>query len=190
MQTCKVNETVRESQAVNKDYTGSHYTRGHLAPRMHQETQEECNATFTLTNIVPQKKISNQKYWNQLERNVVRKIKPLCNGPMYVITGTIPYRPQDRKLINNRVYVPEYLWSAYCCPSYSPNISNSSEIHFPTYAAVGRNDPDSGPEFVEKRNESESYGVQKMPLETLEGILRQRLNMTIMLFQGQCQVRV
>lgn len=182
-------QMVKESQALNTDYTNSGYTRGHLAPRAHQETQEESDATFTLTNIVPQTDKSNNKYWCQLETRL-KNIKSSCKGSMYVITGTIPYKPEEKKLINNRVYVPEYLWSAYCCPSYSPNMSNSSEIHFPTYAAVGRNDPNSGSEFVDKSKETENYGVKEMSLANLEEILKERLKMKITLFKGQCRVMV
>lgn len=185
----KVDQNVIESQAVLGDYNNSGFTRGHLNPSMHQQTKEARKATFTLTNIVPQKEGSNSGPWNRLENEVLEKFK-FCHGSMYVITGVIPYTSNDR-WINNRVSVPEYMWSAYCCPSFSRKLPNSMKPFFPAYAAVGRNDPDSGREIVPvnaKAKASErGYDVKKMSVRALENILNQRLGTSISLFDGQCE---
>uniref|UniRef100_A0A8P4KJT3 Endonuclease domain-containing 1 protein n=2 Tax=Dicentrarchus labrax TaxID=13489 RepID=A0A8P4KJT3_DICLA len=182
---------VKKSQAVLQDYKNSGYTRGHLNPSMHQKTIEDREATFTLTNIVPQRKGSNIATWNSLEGEVLKRFKDFCKGSMYVITGAMPYKSGAHK-INNRVSVPEYMWSAYCCPSYSTSLPQSMRSFFPTYAAVGRNDRNSGQEIVPvdpNVNPSvRGYDVRQMPLETLEDILAQRLAMPeISLFKGKCQ---
>ncbi|GLD67367.1 endonuclease domain-containing 1 protein-like protein [Lates japonicus] len=56
---------------------------------------------------------------------------------------------------------------------------------------MGRNDGSSGEETVpvnvKARAPVRGYDVRQMSLETLEGILRQRLAMPISLFAGQCQ---
>ncbi|AWP12038.1 putative endonuclease domain-containing 1 protein-like [Scophthalmus maximus] len=185
-----VDQNVIETQAVLEDYRNSNFTKGHLNPSMHQKTIEDRKATFTLTNIVPQRADSNSGPWNGLEREVLRKFKAFCVGPMYVITGAMPYKSEAR-WINSRVSVPEYMWSAYCCPSYKSDLPGSVQPFFPTYAAVGRNDRDSGEEIVpvniKVRKSVRGYDVRRMTLETLEGILRQRLSMPISLFAGQCQ---
>uniref|UniRef100_A0A8P4KFP1 Endonuclease domain-containing 1 protein n=1 Tax=Dicentrarchus labrax TaxID=13489 RepID=A0A8P4KFP1_DICLA len=185
-----MDQNVIESQAVLQDYKNSNYTKGHLNPSMHQKTKEDREATFTLTNIVPQRAGSNSGPWNGLENEVLKKYKAFCNGLMYVITGAIPYESEPR-WINNRVSVPEYMWSAYCCPSYNTSLPKYAKPFFPTYAAVGRNDRNSGEEIVpvnvKARASVRGYDVRRMSLETLEDILAQRLAMPISLFHGQCQ---
>lgn len=185
-----VDQNVIDSQAVLQDYKNSNYTKGHLNPSMHQKTKVDREATFTLTNIVPQRAGSNSGPWSLLENEMLRKFKAYCNGSMYVITGAMPYT-SGAQWINNRVSVPEYMWSAYCCPSYSASLPESMKPFFPTYAAVGRNDRNSGEEIVpvnvKARVSVRGYDVRQMSLEALEGILKQRLAMPISLFHGQCQ---
>lgn len=109
---------------------------------------------------------------------------------MYIITGAMPYEDGAR-WINNRVSVPEYMWSAYCCPSYKSDLPQSVKPFFPTFAAVGRNDRESGDEIVPVNPKAKAYvrgyDVRKMPLDTLEGILAKRLAVPISLFHRQCQ---
>ncbi|KAM7389776.1 hypothetical protein PAMP_023733 [Pampus punctatissimus] len=185
-----VDQNVIESQAVPQDYTNSRYTRGHLNPSMHQKTKEDREATFTLTNIVPQQKGSNSGPWNSLENDMLRKFRDFCKGPMYVITGALPYENEGHWL-KSRVSVPEYMWSAYCCPRYNDTLPESMQPFFPTYAAVGRNDRNSGEDIVQinpnLKASVRGYDVRQMSLEALEGILAQRLHMSISLFDGQCQ---
>lgn len=185
-----VDQNAIESQAVLADYRNSSYTKGHLCPSMHQGTREDRVATFTLTNVVPQRSGSNSGPWSILENQVLRRSQAFCNGSMHVITGVLPYRSGAR-WINNRVSVPEYIWSAYCCPSYSSNVPKFLKDFFPTYAAVGRNDPNSGEEIVpvnvKKKRSVRGFDVRRMSVETLEGILAQRLDTPVSLFHGQCQ---
>ncbi|KAM4555930.1 endonuclease domain-containing 1 protein-like [Odontesthes bonariensis] len=183
-------QNVMESQAVTQDYSNSSFTKGHLNPSMHQKTIEGRKATFTLTNIVPQRAGSNSGPWSILENAMLRKFKAFCNGSMYLITGVMPYQSEAR-WINNRVSVPEYMWSAYCCPLFRSDLPESERLFFPTFAAVGRNDRNSGEEIVpvnvKARAATRGYDVRRMPLETLEGILAQRLAMPISLFDGNCR---
>lgn len=185
-----VDQNVIESQAVLDDYRNSSFTKGHLNPSLHQKTLDNRKATFTLTNIVPQKEGSNSGPWNKLENDVLRDFKMFCNGTMYVITGAMPYKSGDH-WINNRVSVPEYMWSAYCCPSFKSDLPNNVKQFFPTCAAVGRNDPNSGEEIVPVNKNAKpsvrGYDVRRMPLENLEGILAKRLAMPISLFDNRCQ---
>ncbi|XP_056142970.1 endonuclease domain-containing 1 protein-like [Lampris incognitus] len=184
-----IDQNLMESQAMLLDYTNSSYTKGHLNPSLHHQETLDRRATFTLTNIVPQQKGSNSGPWAQLEVEVKTRFLTFCDGPMYVITGAIPYLSGDR-WIKNRVAVPEYMWSAYCCPSYNASLPESARIHFPTYAAVGRNDPQSGEDIVpvdrDARPSPRGYDVKQMPLEALEAILEQRLGMPVSLFHEQC----
>uniref|UniRef100_A0AAY3ZTR6 Uncharacterized protein n=1 Tax=Denticeps clupeoides TaxID=299321 RepID=A0AAY3ZTR6_9TELE len=112
-----------KSQAVQQDY--KNFTRGHLNPNLHHKEQQDSEATFTLTNMVPQ---LDFLYCSSPDGRIS------TTGPAYISTGIIPYKTE--RWIENRVAVPEYLWSAYCCPDYSSKESNK----FPTFAAIGRND--------------------------------------------------
>ncbi|XP_015237084.1 PREDICTED: endonuclease domain-containing 1 protein-like [Cyprinodon variegatus] len=185
---------VFKSQAVLEDYKQSNFTKGHLAPCSHMNTEEDKEATFTLTNIVPQVDKSNSGPWEKWEEKVKKKIKPHCRGEMYVITGVMPYE-SNTSLINDRVAVPEYIWSAYCCPTYKiPNgLKDKGSINmqqfFPTYGAVGRNDPNSNEKIVNKTDTSQGYDVREMPLVELENILKERMNKEeeVRLFKDSCK---
>ncbi|XP_040030559.2 endonuclease domain-containing 1 protein-like [Gasterosteus aculeatus] len=189
-----MNKNVIESQAMEEDYTNSttlhNITKGHLNPSGHQKTEEDRKATFTLTNIVPQEEFSNSGPWSDLEQEVLGQFKAFCSGTMHVITGVMPYESKPRR-INNRVSVPEYMWSAYSCPSFRSDLPEQEKPFFPTYAAVGRNDRSSGEEFVPVNVKAKpyvrGYDVRRMSLQELEDILSKRLNGTITLFNGQCQ---
>uniref|UniRef100_A0AAZ1WWK5 Uncharacterized protein n=1 Tax=Oreochromis aureus TaxID=47969 RepID=A0AAZ1WWK5_OREAU len=167
-------QNVKDSQAVNEDYKHSGYSRGHLAPSGHQQTKENKEATFTLTNIVPQMEKFNSGPWNTLENEMAERFK-VCTSKMYVITGVMPYENNEPK-INELVHVPEYMWTAYCCPTQQK-----------ASAAVGRNDPTSKDDIV-KKNTKHGHDVKQMSLEDLEKILQNRLKMPKMsLFKNTCK---
>lgn len=186
-----------ENQATLVDYKDSVYTKGHLDPKQHQGTLEDKEATYTLTNIVPQRGGSNAGTWGTLEEKITKR-KKSCNGNMYVITGTIlfeddPKIPSFIRNMNNGVAAPEYIWSAYCCTDYKNNLNKNEKQFFPTFAAVGRNFPDSGDDIVKKTPDVKSnelgYDVREMPLNELEEILTRKLNkeqMKITLFDKHC----
>ncbi len=49
-------------------YDGSGFDRGHMCPAKDRSaSQEDCDATFYLTNVVPQSPACNQKGWERLE---------------------------------------------------------------------------------------------------------------------------
>lgn len=184
-----LDQNVVESQAVQPDYINSTYSRGHLNPSLHHQSHEERSASFTLTNVVPQKSGSNNGPWETLEQAVNRTLGGYCLGEAYVVTGIIPYRSDDRWL-RNRVAVPEYLWSAYCCPNYDKNLPQELKDAFPTYAAIGRNDPNSTEEIVPVSATAKKlfrgYDVRTMSLGTLETYLKERVSQTFSVFHEQC----
>lgn len=181
---------VVESQAVKPDYINSTYSRGHLNPSLHHQTHEDRSASFTLTNVVPQKAGSNDGPWEVLEQRVNQTLEAFCLGKAYIVTGVMPYRDEEHWLKNHRVAVPEYLWSAYCCPRYNKSLPKELEGTFPTYAAVGRNDRSSSEEIVPvsptAKKQFRGYDVRRMSLETLEMYLRDRFQTMISVFYDQC----
>ncbi|CAJ1081419.1 endonuclease domain-containing 1 protein-like [Xyrichtys novacula] len=185
-----VDQNVVESQAVELDYINSSYTRGHLNPSLHHHSREDRYATFTLTNVVPQKTGSNDGPWEVLEQTVNKTLDAYCLGEAYVVTGIIPYQSDEHWLKNHRVAVPEYMWSAYCCPKYNNSIPEELKHTFPTYAAVGRNDQNSTEEIVPvdttAKKQFRGYDVRQMSLETLEMYLTERFSTVVSVFYERC----
>lgn len=185
-----VDPNVVESQAVELDYINSSFSRGHLNPSLHHRSHEDRCSTFTLTNVVPQEAGSNDGPWEVLEQTVNRTLSAFCLGEAYVVTGVIPYRSGERWLKNHRVAVPEYIWSAYCCPAYNSSLPEALRGTFPTYAAVGRNDASSSEEIVPvsktAKKQFRGFDVRRMPLEALEGHLKERFGAVVTVFYEQC----
>ncbi|KAM4623566.1 endonuclease domain-containing 1 protein-like [Polymixia lowei] len=185
-----LDQNVVESQAVELDYINSTYSRGHLNPSLHHQCHEDRSATFTLTNVVPQKIGSNDGPWEHLEQNVNETLAAYCIGEAYVVTGIIPYQKEERWLKDHRVAIPEYLWSAYCCPNYNNSLPVEMKELFPTYAAIGRNDPNSTEEIVPVNKTAKKsfrgYDVRQMPLATLEMYLKDRFGTIVSVFYEQC----
>ncbi|XP_049341076.1 endonuclease domain-containing 1 protein-like [Astyanax mexicanus] len=114
-------------QAVNADYIGSGYDRGHLNPRFFQ-TGFGRDATFTLTNAAPMDPCFNRVYWYQWEAATKKYLKELTtkyqkelklkdpkDAPekVYIITGTVPQK-DTRMPPLDRVNVPSVVWTAVC----------------------------------------------------------------------------
>nr|XP_005170933.2 endonuclease domain-containing 1 protein-like [Danio rerio] len=112
--------TVKENyrgvhQALDKDYDKSGYDRGHLAPVYHANSQSCADATFTLTNAAPQEPNFNRGPWKALEGQIANDLFKTCTKKgcrFYVVTGVVPGNGQP---VNNRVNVPSYFWTAFCC---------------------------------------------------------------------------
>ncbi|XP_012674528.2 endonuclease domain-containing 1 protein-like [Clupea harengus] len=185
----KVDQNVVESQAVQQDYTKSGYTRGHLNPSLHHQDRIDRRSTFTLTNVVPQTQESNGGPWAALESHVNKTLNQYCLGRAHIVTGIIPYRVDRWLKEEHRVAIPEYLWSAYCCPSYSQNLPESLRKTFPTFAAIGRNDPNSTEEIVPvdgTKIKNVGYDVRAMSLADLEMYLKERYGSEITIFRDNC----
>uniref|UniRef100_A0A8C7V6Z6 DNA/RNA non-specific endonuclease domain-containing protein n=1 Tax=Oncorhynchus mykiss TaxID=8022 RepID=A0A8C7V6Z6_ONCMY len=89
-----------ERKALNEDYTHS---------------DKFCNATFTLTNVVPQNPKLNQNAWARHESQLTDLFKAQC-AQAYVLVGAIP--STDNWIVNDnirRVNIPEYIRNCYCC---------------------------------------------------------------------------
>jgi len=93
-------------QVNHDDYTGSGYDRGHMAPSADRSANAQANeATFVLTNIVPQSPANNQGLWADLEqhgRDLVR-----AGNEIYLIAGSTG---SLGTLANGRLTIPAYLW--------------------------------------------------------------------------------
>ncbi|KAJ7990206.1 hypothetical protein DPEC_G00297910 [Dallia pectoralis] len=103
-----------ERQALNEDYKYTGFDRGHLNPNGHHAVPGR-NATFTLTNVVPQNPQLNQKAWAQHESQLTSLFNGQC-AKAFVMVGAVP--SLDNWIVKDnvrRVNIPEYIWNAYCC---------------------------------------------------------------------------
>lgn len=101
------------------DYTGSGFDRGHLCPSKDRSNAREANdATFFMTNIVPQEPDSNQGVWKTFE-DETRKIVENGNE-VYVTTGVLG----DRGRLKNKVTIPASLWKVVVVLPQGTDISS------------------------------------------------------------------
>ena len=92
--------------ATNADYTGSGYSRGHLAPAADFAwSNEAIRATFVLSNAIPQKQRVNAGIWAWLEA-AVRRIAATA-GEVYVFTGAL-FSADPETIGAGRVAVPSH----------------------------------------------------------------------------------
>ncbi|XP_068444458.1 uncharacterized protein [Clinocottus analis] len=143
-----------DAQAVLDDYTNAIlYERGALNPAEHQDDPDDKASTYTLTNVVPVAPDFNDRVWNKQEHVVRKRLNNYCRGAAYVVTGITTSGNTIRRENMNRVAVPAYLWSAYCCVDYDHNAPHSERYKFPSFAHYGLNEED---------NEVVELSVQKL----------------------------
>lgn len=130
-----------DTQAVLEDYTDMvQYERGQLNPDQHQANLLDKISTYTLTNVVPQIKEFSNGPWSAYQNLIRKRLNNYCRGNSYIITGVTTTGNMIRRNNLDRVAIPEYMWSAYCCTEYDRNTPYSERYKFPTFGAYGRND--------------------------------------------------
>ena len=96
-----------------KDYVGSGYDRGHMAPAADfTYSAQAMSESFFMTNMMPQNPGNNRgiwKYTEELTRYYAQKY-----GQVYVITGT--FFDATSPVFGNNVRVPTYVWKVVIDP--------------------------------------------------------------------------
>jgi endonuclease G len=100
-------------RAELKDYAGSGFDRGHMAPAGDMPDQGPKMESFSLANMIPQDHNLNTKLWEGIEAATRGLAK--TSGELYVVTGPIFYG-SDLKRINGRVLIPTYVYKAIYDP--------------------------------------------------------------------------
>ncbi|XP_073507016.1 endonuclease domain-containing 1 protein-like [Phyllobates terribilis] len=104
-------DLLQTSQAVEDDYNGSEYQKGHLNPCGHQTNCEAgYNSTFTLTNVAPMRPELNNNIWSPYEENMI-KILADRQDVVYIITGIVPGNIEIKK---DGLSAPTHVWNAFC----------------------------------------------------------------------------
>ncbi len=97
---------VNSRSAFHRDYTGSGFTRGHLAPAGDMaHSKEAMEESFFMSNISPQSRGFNNGAWKELEETV--RDWAFSDKTLYVVTGPILSDKGFEKIGKNKVSVPK-----------------------------------------------------------------------------------
>lgn len=103
------------NKVMSKDYKGSGYDRGHMAPNYAVSTlygkQAQLNS-FLMSNVVPQKPKLNQKLWQRLEEVEIKYFTQL-EGKLWVITGPVFDTDIQRLKDAWNVEIPDAFYKIY-----------------------------------------------------------------------------
>ena len=112
-------------RASLKDYAGSGYDRGHIAPSADMATVDEQYSSFSLANMAPQSPRNNRYIWRMAEAATQALTKQY--GEVYVVTG-VTFKDKKLKTIGSGVVVPSHFFKAVYIPAigqagayYAPN---------------------------------------------------------------------
>lgn len=101
-------------QVTQFSYNGSGFDRGHNCPSGDRTATREANeATFLMTNMIPQAPNHNQHLWSNLESYTRSLVK--AGNEVYVVmgsygTGGTGSKGMSKKIAGNRVNVPARIW--------------------------------------------------------------------------------
>lgn len=155
-----VHRGFEDAQAVLDDYSDTViFERGQLNPDEHQADPDDKAATYTLTNVVPQVREFNIGPWKNHENTIRKRLNNYCRGTAYVVTGVTTSGHTIRRGNINRLGIPTYFWSAYCCVDFDHNAPFSERSKLPVFAAYGLNN-------------KENNKVQEMSVQQLEDFLK------------------
>lgn len=113
-QTKFITDTRTSAQIVHEHYNRSGYDRGHMAPNhaigalCDDEAQKE---TFFMTNISPQSKALNQRWWERLERVEFNHFTRIFDK-VWVIAGPV-FSDYPVNLPNGPVQLPVAFYKIY-----------------------------------------------------------------------------
>ncbi len=97
------------------EYTGSGFDRGHMCPRSDRtNTPEAANATFVMTNLIPQSPHCNQRAWADLE-DYCRALVRHKSRVLYIVSGPSGKGGEGSKgpadaIGGGRITVPSKCW--------------------------------------------------------------------------------
>lgn len=104
----------QKHRALLKDYRGSGFDRGHMAPNGDMPDTASQYDSFALTNMVPQHPKNNQNIWRDLEE-ATRAMVTKHQQDGYIVTGPT-YETKQLKSIGNGVMIPTAVYKAVYYP--------------------------------------------------------------------------
>ena len=100
-------------RAMLSDYVRSGFDRGHMAPSGDMPDAVAQQQSFSLANVVPQRKALNRDIWVGIE-SAVRRLAER-EGELYVVTGPA-FQGAKLRSLKRRVLVPTSTWKAVYDP--------------------------------------------------------------------------
>ena len=165
-----------DSQAVLDDYSDVVlYERGQLNPDQHQSDLNDRAATYTLTNVVPQIREFNVGPWQEHQERIRLRLNNYCRGHAFIVTGVTTKGNTIRRNNQDRLMIPEDLWSAYCCTDYDRNAPHEVRVRFPSQASLAK-------------NAKEGNTVREMTVQDLESFLKTNMDvdLNLQIFYDNC----
>ncbi len=102
---------IRGRQAYDRDYAGSGYDRGHMAPagdmKWSSQAMKEC---FYLSNVCPQDHDLNTGAWNDLEQQ--SRYEAGYYGKIWIVCGPVFEGSDPKRVGSNDVAVPDAFFKA------------------------------------------------------------------------------
>ncbi|XP_029382818.1 endonuclease domain-containing 1 protein-like [Echeneis naucrates] len=175
-QSSNMHMNFEDTQAVLEDYADVvQYERGQLNPDEHQADPLDKASTYTLTNVVPQIREFNMGPWAEHQDIIRKRLNNFCRGKAFVVTGVTTSGHMIRRNNLDRVAVPEYMWSAYCCTEFDQNAPYFVRYKFPVFGAYGLNDRINN-------------HMVEVPLKNLEKFLKGRMDVdkNLQIFYNDC----
>lgn len=101
-------------RAVDDDYYGSHYDRGHMCPAGDNKWDRRAlTQSFKFSNICPQNHSLNKGDWNDLEIQCRYWAREM--GDIYIVTGPVFYDGVKKTIGKNKVAVPDAFFKVILC---------------------------------------------------------------------------
>lgn len=97
-----------EERAELRDYKGSGYAKGHMAPAGDMPNATAMAQSFSLANMIPQSQTQNSGPWSKIEADTRRYVLR-AKGDVFVITGPV-YGPGSSVIGANKVRVPTHVF--------------------------------------------------------------------------------
>jgi endonuclease G, mitochondrial len=103
-----------QARAHLKDFVGSGYDRGHMAPSGDMSNSSSQNESFSLANIIAQDSVNNQNVWAEIESGT--RTFAVREGGVHVITGPL-FIGQNLQFLRDRVAIPTQMFKVLYLPT-------------------------------------------------------------------------
>jgi len=118
--------SVTSASAFHRDYSGSGYTRGHLAPAADMAFDTlAMRESFYMSNISPQTRPFNNGIWRELEEQTRDWAREF--GRLYIVVGPVLHENLSVRIGENKVTVPELFYKVLVDPD-EPEIKSIAFI--------------------------------------------------------------
>lgn len=146
----------RAHRAFLRDYKGSGFDRGHLAPAADMASANGMAQSFSLANMVPQVSENNRGPWADIEQST-RKYVMRAAGDVYVLTGAV-FSGEARAIGPGQVRVPSALYKLVYDPA-----AKKAWAHWLENTASAKVSKPISLEELTQRTGIDHYGLRQQP---------------------------